>query len=99
MRGRNQDSLDSLSTLRRLPTDDPRVQLEWTGIIAEVRLEQEVLRRRHGDVGSVMLELKGWLDLLKPRYRKRTMVAVAIPFFQQFSGIVSNSSITISDSD
>lgn len=94
MRGRNEDSLQSLSKLRRLPSDDSRVQLEWKGIMAEVRLEQEVMRRRHGDCNAVMLEIKGWIDLFTPRYRRRTMVAAAIPFFQQFSGIVSCSPLT-----
>ena len=89
MRNRDDDSLKALCTLRRLPPDDPRVQLEWKGIMAEVRVESEVHRRRHGETSAVMREINGWLDLFKPRYRKRTMVAVAIPFFQQFSGIVS----------
>lgn len=87
MRDRNEESLQALSKLRRLPSDDPRVQLEWKGIIADVQLEREVTRRRHGTTKGIKVEVKTWLDLFKPRYRKRTAVAMAIPFFQQFSGI------------
>lgn len=81
-----EDSLRSLSKLRVLPEDDSRVQTEWKGIIAEVHLEREVLRKRHGDnVSGMMLELKAWRDLFTKRYRKRTTVAMAIMFFQQVS--------------
>lgn len=85
MRGRNDDSLASLTKLRRLPAEDDRVQLEWKGIMAEVELERELSQRRHPGSSGIGLELKGWMELLT-RYRKRTIVACAIPFFQQFSG-------------
>lgn len=87
MRDRNDESLKSLAKLRRLPEDDPRVQLEWQGIMAEVHLQREVTKRRHGDATGLKLEWQAWTDLFKPRYRKRTYIAMAIPFFQQFSGI------------
>ena len=82
MRERNDESLKSLCRLRNVPEDDARVQMEWKGIIAEVRLEREVLRRRHGKPGAVALELKIWYDLFT-RYRSRTIVAMGIMFFQQ----------------
>ncbi|KAK4501233.1 hypothetical protein PRZ48_007040 [Zasmidium cellare] len=72
MRDRSEDSLQSLSRLRRLPIDDHRVQLEWRGIIAET---------------GFSLEISEWIALFKPKYWRRTMIAMAIPFFQQFSGI------------
>lgn len=84
MRGRNEDSLASLSKLRRLPTDDVRIQAEWKGILAEVQLEKEALRRRHGEnVSGFRLEVRAWMDLFSKRYRKRTAIATATPFFQQ----------------
>ena len=86
MRGRNEESLKSLSKLRVLSEEDPRVQTEWKGIIAEVHLEREVLHKRHGDISNgIMMELKAWGDLFTRRYRKRTAVAMAVPFFQQVS--------------
>lgn len=87
MRDRNEESLLALAKLRRLPEDDSRVQLEWKGIIAEVQLQRDVTKLRHGEASGFKLELESWLDLLRPRYRRRTAIAMAIPFFQQFSGI------------
>ena len=86
MRDRNDDSLQALCQLRRTPEDDPRVQIEWKGIIAEVRLEREILRRRHGDCSAVSLELKIWRDMFT-RYRRRTAVAMGVMFFQQVCGL------------
>jgi MFS family permease len=82
MRNRNDESLQSLCRLRSVPADDERVQIEWKGIIADVRLEREVLRRRHGESSGVALEFKIWYDLFT-RYRSRTFVAVGVMFFQQ----------------
>lgn len=89
MRGRDDDSLHSVAKLRRLPADNNLVQLEHKGIIAEVRMQTEVSKREHPTlVGKPLaLEAVGWLDLFNKRYFKRTMISIAIPFFQQFSGI------------
>ncbi|KAK2604477.1 hypothetical protein N8I77_007404 [Diaporthe amygdali] len=88
MRHRDEDSLRSLETLRRLPRTDERVQQEWKGILREVELQELVLQREHGaNTNFVMLEFKQWGDLFKPKCLRRTAVALAIPFFQQFSGI------------
>lgn len=92
MRGRNEEALAALSTLRRLPDSDHRVQLEWKGIIAEVQLVNEVSRRKWGDIKGLKLELLGWVELFQPKYIRRTAVAAAIPFFQQVS-IRSHSSV------
>ena len=87
MRHRNDDSLRSLEKLRRLPETDSRVQQEWKGILREVELQESALVREHGtDTHFAILELKQWGDLFKPKYLRRTAVALAIPFFQQFSG-------------
>ncbi|KAJ5633629.1 hypothetical protein N7528_001471 [Penicillium herquei] len=87
LRDRNEDSLQSLARLRRLPATDETVQVEWRGIIAEDRFQKEILLQEHPDTGPVMMEVKQWLDLFRSKYLKRTLVATAIPFFQQFSGI------------
>lgn len=88
MRHRDDDSLDSLQRLRRLPATDDRVQQEWKGILSEVEFQERLLIHEHGaNTNIVLLELKQWGDLFKPKLRRRTMVALAIPFFQQFSGI------------
>ncbi|RSL45005.1 hypothetical protein CEP54_014455 [Fusarium duplospermum] len=88
MRHRNQNALDSLAKLRSLPETDARVQQEWKGIVREVEIQELLLEREHGASNNpVLLEFQQWGDLFKPKYIRRTVVALAIPFFQQFSGI------------
>ncbi|KFY89531.1 hypothetical protein V500_05633 [Pseudogymnoascus sp. VKM F-4518 (FW-2643)] len=65
----------------------PSALIEWKGIIADVKLQQAIRSKMHPGVTGVKLEVAGWIDLFRQKYRKRTMVALAIPFFQQFSGI------------
>lgn len=87
LHNKNDESLNALAKLRRLPTSDETVQLEWKGILTEDRFQKQILRNQHPNTGPIMMEVKQWLDLFRPRYLKRTFVAIAIPFFQQFSGI------------
>ncbi|KAF5612152.1 quinate transporter [Fusarium sp. NRRL 25303] len=88
MRHRNEDALHSLEKLRRLPGSDARIQAEWKGIIREAEVHEMLLNRDHGaNKNPVVLEFQQWGDLFKPKYIRRTTVALAIPFFQQFSGI------------
>jgi hypothetical protein len=83
MRGRNDESLASLSKLRRLPKSDHRVQAEWKAIITEVKFQEEMTAIAHPGASGLKLELAEWFDLFKPKYIRRTAVALAIPFFQQ----------------
>ncbi|KAJ5675955.1 hypothetical protein N7462_008852 [Penicillium macrosclerotiorum] len=87
LRNRNQDSLQSLAKLRRLPTSDEKVQLEWRGILTEDRFQKQILQNQHPNTGPLMMELKQWIDLFRPKYVRRTFVAMAVAFFQQFSGV------------
>lgn len=90
MRHRDEDSLRSLEKLRGVPATDQRVQTEWKGILSEVEFQERILVREHGSNNNVVvLELKQWGDLFRPKYIRRTAVALAIPFFQQFSGAYS----------
>ena len=89
IRGRNEECLRSLSKLRRVPADDVRTQTEWRGIMCEVRFEQEVLAMSHPESKGWRLEVHQWVDLVRPKYFRRTCIALAISFFQQFSGINS----------
>lgn len=83
MVGRDKEGLWSLATLRRRETSDETVQLEWKGILTEVRFQNELLALQYDDPHSVASELKQWVDLFRPRYFKRTLIAIGIPFFQQ----------------
>lgn len=88
MRHRNEEALHSLEKLRRLPGTDDRIQAEWKGIVREAEVHEMLLYRDHGaNKNPVILEFQQWGDLFKPKYIRRTTVALAIPFFQQFSGI------------
>ncbi|KAI7204169.1 hypothetical protein D0869_02276 [Hortaea werneckii] len=88
MRHRNDNSLQALQKLRRVEESDLRLRTEWKGILKEVTFQERLLARQHGSSKNiVVLELKQWADLFRPKYFRRTLVALAIPFFQQFSGI------------
>ncbi|RMY68300.1 hypothetical protein D0863_07205 [Hortaea werneckii] len=88
MRHRNDNSLQALQKLRRVEESDLRLRTEWKGILREVATQERLLAQQHGSSKNVVvLELKQWADLFRPKYFRRTLVALAIPFFQQFSGI------------
>lgn len=87
MKHRKEDCLQSLETLRQLPGTDERVQAEWRGILKEVEMQELALDREHGlDTNFAVLEFKQWGDIFKPKYLRRTVIALGMPFFQQFSG-------------
>lgn len=83
MRGRNEQSLAALAKLRRRPEDHLHVQLEWKGILAEIRFQNYLHKREYPDTNPILAEIKQWISLFRPRYLRRTSVALAIPFFQQ----------------
>lgn len=84
---RNEEALKSLAKLRRLPTDDPRVQTEWQGIMAEIEFQKAVQEKAHPGKTGFRLEVLEWLDLFKKKTWRRTVVGTGVAFFQQFSGI------------
>lgn len=81
MRARNDEALESLATLRRLPIEDYRVQTEWKGIISEIATMNEIAYRKWGDVTGFRLELLGWKELFTSKYIRRTTVAAAVRIF------------------
>lgn len=58
MRDRNQECLESLSKLRRLPTNDTRVQLEQRQILLEIRLQRELEAREYPNAGALSREFR-----------------------------------------
>lgn len=88
MRGRDEDSLGCLVKLRRRSPQDEKVQLEWKGILSEVRFQQALLGRDYPDHARhpLLVGNKQWVDLFRPKLLRRTLVALAIPFFQQVCG-------------
>lgn len=80
---RSDDSLKALGRLRRLPLDDPRVQTEWRGILAEVAYQRALTSKDHPGAAGWRLEMWEWLDLFSKKIIKRTIVACGICFFTQ----------------
>lgn len=100
-RGRDQECLDTLCRLRRLPPTDPRVQAEWINIRVEACHNIEAITERHpiltgqqGFKAELKREAYSWIDLFKPAVIRRTMIGIMLMVFQQFVGInaVSNPS-------
>ena len=84
---RDEECLQSLEKLRRLPRTDYRINAEYEGIVAEVKFQELMQERNHPGVGGLKLEMLSWLDLFSKKTWRRTIVGVGVCFFQQFSGI------------
>ncbi|ROW00671.1 hypothetical protein VSDG_03227 [Cytospora chrysosperma] len=91
--GMDNQCLKTLSRLRRLPPTDSRVEKEWLDILAEARVQQQLLIERHSSImhptliHKVRLELATWADCFRGGCWRRTMIASGIAFFQQFVGV------------
>ncbi|KAJ3534080.1 hypothetical protein NM208_g7696 [Fusarium decemcellulare] len=94
--GREEEALENLVKLRRLPETDRRVQREWIEIIAEARFQAGVLAERHPALtapenktisAAIKLEIVSWTDCFKAGCWRRTLVGAGLMFFQQFIGI------------
>ena len=84
---RPDECLGSLAKLRRLPCDDPRVQTEYQGILAEVEFQKVIQEKKHPGAKEVKLEILTWMDLFTKKMWRRVIVGAGVCFFQQFSGI------------
>ena len=90
---REDEALETLAKLRRLPKNDPRVKQEWVDIRAEVAVQREANRDKHpklyrsGTPSRFGLEVAQWFDCFKKGCWRRTHVGVGLMFFQQFVGI------------
>ncbi|KAI8724175.1 MFS domain-containing protein [Fusarium sp. LHS14.1] len=95
-KGREEEALENLVKLRRLPESDHRVKREWIEIIAEAHFQLGVLAERHPMLTSpenktvlsaIKLEIVSWTDCFKAGCWRRTLVGAGLMFFQQFIGI------------
>lgn len=90
-KGRNEEALQSLSKLRRLPPSDKRIRQEYLDIQAEVRFHQELNAEKHptlqggGTRQSFLLEMASWADCFKKGCWRRTHVGMGLMFLQQVS--------------
>ncbi|KAI8328962.1 general substrate transporter [Chlamydoabsidia padenii] len=90
-KGRDDEALQVLSQLRRLPINHPRVQEEYRDIKVSVVFEQRLEAIRFpgytGLMGQFKIGCYGYWELFKPGMIKRLFIACTIQFFQQFTGI------------
>jgi sugar porter (SP) family MFS transporter len=89
-KGHDQEALQVLSQLRRLPESDSRVFQEWCEIRAEAAFTKEVNVEKHPQfqentrANRIKLEIAAWGDCFRHGCWRRTVVGVGIMFFQQF---------------
>ncbi|SAM01745.1 hypothetical protein [Absidia glauca] len=92
-KGRDEEALQVLSKLRRIPVNHPRLQEEYLEIKLSVVFEKRLVEHRFpqlvntGAAGNFKIGCYGILDLFKRNMFKRLFIACAIQFFQQFTGI------------
>lgn len=90
-KGRNEEALQSLTKLRRLPASDKRVYQEYLDIRAEAMFHKEISAERHpylqGDdnKSALLLEFASWADCFKKGCWRRTHIGMGLMFFQQVS--------------
>ncbi|RMX78735.1 hypothetical protein D0869_08843 [Hortaea werneckii] len=75
---RDEDALESLAKLRRLPATDSRVVTEWRGILAEIQFQKIMSEKAHPGKQGLVLELLQWADLFRKKTWRRTVVGVGI---------------------
>ena len=86
---RDDEALQTLSKLRQVPKEDPRVLQEWYEIRSEVayRRELETEKYPHLQDGTtksrLLLQANNWADTWRGRAWRRTQVGVGLMFFQQ----------------
>ncbi|RMY00771.1 hypothetical protein D0866_15887 [Hortaea werneckii] len=73
---RDEDALESLAKLRRLPATDSRVVTEWRGILAEIQFQKIMSEKAHPGKQGLVLELLQWADLFRKKTWRRTVVGV-----------------------
>ncbi|KAJ5108533.1 Major facilitator superfamily domain general substrate transporter [Penicillium angulare] len=83
MKHREEEALDSLSKLRRLPKDDALVRAEFLEIKAAVMFDEESEREMVGNDGR----LGPWKALFAPNMLKRLFLGCGTMVCQQFTGI------------
>ena len=93
-KGRDEEALKVLSSLRKLPPDNELVQIEYLEIKSEVLFEKRIFTERFPELaatGSVWRrEYAQYTNIFRSKDNfKRVAIAGLVMFFQQWSGIDS----------
>ena len=87
--GRDEQALATLSKLRQVPKDDPRVQQEWYEIRSEVAYRAEIEAEKYPNLqdgtakSRLLIQANNWADCWRGTAWRRTQVGVGLMFFQQ----------------
>jgi len=88
--GRHDEALESLAKLRLRSeseaVNDPLLQIELLEMRTEATLIEQTIGSPDKD-GSLRAEGQAWAQLFSKKIISRTMIGIAIMFFQQWSGI------------
>ena len=89
MSGREDEALEPLVRLRRLPASDYRLKLEFLEIKAARMFDEQTKVEKYGEaISRLYVALHEYKELFTVRHlRKRTMIACLLQVIQQFTGI------------
>lgn len=94
--GRDEEALQSLSRLRRLPLDEPLIRIEYLEIKAESEFEKRVFEKRFPQLAvkakgnRLLRELAQYSSIFRTKDSfKRVAIGGTVMFFQQWSGTLS----------
>ncbi|KIW59150.1 hypothetical protein PV05_03623 [Exophiala xenobiotica] len=87
--GREDEALETLVRLRRLPASDYRLKLEFLEIKAARMFDEQTKVEKYGEaISRLYVALHEYKELFTVRHlRKRTMIACLLQVIQQFTGI------------
>lgn len=98
--GRDEEALQTLSRLRRLPLNDPLIRIEYLEIKAESEFEKRVFERRSPTLAvkargnRLLRELAQYSNIFRNKDSfKRVAIGGTIMFFQQWSGTLVSISL------
>ncbi|KAL1849337.1 hypothetical protein Daus18300_013310 [Diaporthe australafricana] len=93
---RDEEALQTLSRLRRLPVEDPLIRIEYLEIKAECEFEKRVFEKKFPHLAKkskgnrLLRELAQYSNIFRTKDSfKRVAIGSIIMFFQQWSGIDS----------
>lgn len=98
---RDEEALQTLSRLRRMPPDDPLIRIEYLEIKAESEFERRVFEKRFPQLAAkargnrLLRELAQYSNIFRNKDSfKRVAIGGTVMFFQQWSGKLFHTSLS-----